>query len=171
LSSTEENDLAGFLVDTSKVGYGQSRQQVKAIPACGICYKDLLDWDKVLSNGWYYSFMHRQSKLALCKGDPTANVRMDCLNDENIKEYFDMLKDTLLENHLMEKPAQIYSVDESGMPLDHRPPKVIAEKGQKKVRSRTSGNKSQITTIACVSASGRALPPFVIFDTKGLNPE
>jgi len=37
---------------------------------------------------------------------------MDCLNDENIKEYFDMLKDTLLENHLMEKPAQIYNVDE-----------------------------------------------------------
>ena len=171
LSSTEENDLAGFLVDASKVGYGKSRQQVKAIAACGIRDKGLLDQDKVLSNGWYYSFMRRQDKLALRKGDPTANVRMDCLNDENIKEYFDMLKDTLLENHLMEKPAQIYNVDESGMPLDHRPPKVISEKGQKKVRSRTSGNKSQITVIACVSASGHALPPFVIFDTKGLNPE
>ena len=71
LSSTEENDLAGFLVDTSKVGYGKSRQQVKAIAACGIRDKDL---DKVLSNGWYYNFMHRQSKLALRKGDPTANV-------------------------------------------------------------------------------------------------
>ena len=57
---------------------------------------------------------------------------MDCLNDENIKEYFDILKDTLLENHLMEKPAQIYNVDESDVPLDHCPPKVISEKGQKK---------------------------------------
>ena len=84
---------------------------------------------------------------------------------------FAMLKKTLLENNLMNKLAQIYNVDESGMPLDHCPPKVISEKGQKKVCSRTSGNKSQITFIACVGASGHALPPFVIFDTKGLNHE
>ena len=32
-------------------------------------------------------------------------------------------------------------------------------------------NKSQITVIACVSAAGQALPPYVIFDTKGLNQE
>ena len=28
---TEESDLGGFLIDTSKVGYGKSCQQVKAI--------------------------------------------------------------------------------------------------------------------------------------------
>ena len=55
------------------------------------------------------------------------------------------------------------------MPLDHKPPKVVAAKGQKKVRYRTSGNKSQVTVIACVSASGHAIPPFVIFDAKRLN--
>jgi len=55
LSSTEENDLAGILVDTSIVGYGKSRQQVEAIAACRIRYKDLLDQDKVLSNGWNYT--------------------------------------------------------------------------------------------------------------------
>ena len=43
----------------------------------------------------------------------------------------------------MESPN---NVDETGMPLDHRPLKVVTKKGQKKVRSRTSGNKSQITT-------------------------
>ena len=42
-------------------------------------------------------------------------------------------------------------------------------RGQKKVRCRTSGNKSQITVIGCVSASGQAIPPFVIFDSKRLN--
>ena len=55
------------------------------------------------------------------------------------------------------------------MPLDHRPPKIKTVKGQKKVRSRTSSNKSQITVIACVSAAGHVIPPFVIFDSKGLN--
>ena len=69
----------------------------------------------------------------------------------------------------MDKSTQIYNVDECGIPLDHRPLKVISQKGQKKVHSRTSENKSQITVIACVSAAGHALPPFVISNTKGLN--
>ena len=69
----------------------------------------------------------------------------------------------------MNNPSQIYNVDETGMPLDHKPPKIVTKRGQKKVRSRTSGNKSQVTVIACVSATGHAIPPFVIFDAKGLN--
>lgn len=35
--------------------------------------------------------------------------------------------------------SQIYNVDEAGMPLDHRPPKIVMKKGQKKVCRRTSG--------------------------------
>ena len=171
LSPVEEKDLASFLIDSAKVGYGKSRQQVKSIAARGAHDKGVLKSDKVMSNGWYYRFMSRQGDLALRRGDPTANVRMDCLNEEIMEDYFIMLKKTLVENDLMDKPEQIYNVDESGMPLDHRPPKIVSQKGQKKIRSRTSGNKSQITVIACVSATGHALPPFVIFDTKGLNRE
>ena len=74
LSPTEEKDLAGFLIESAKVGYGKSRQQVKSIAAHGIRDKGHLDADKVLSNGWYYCFMSRQNELSLRKGDPTANV-------------------------------------------------------------------------------------------------
>lgn len=59
-----------------------------------------------------------------------------------IKEYFEK---SLKENNLMNNPSQIYNVNESGMPLDHHPPKVVALKEKKKIWSRTSGNKSQIT--------------------------
>ena len=57
------------------------------------------------------------------------------------------------------------------MPLDHRAPKVMTIRGQKKVRCRTSGNRNEITIIACVSATGHAILPFVIFDAKSLNKE
>lgn len=57
------------------------------------------------------------------------------------------------------------------MPLEHRAPKIVAGKGNIKVQYPTSGNKSQITVIRCVSASGHAIPPFVIFDAKSLNKE
>jgi len=41
----------------------------------------------------------------------------------------------------------------------------------KKVRYRTSGNKSQVTVIACVNVSGQYIPPFIIFDATRLNME
>ncbi len=46
------------------------------------------------------------------------------------------------------------------MPLNPKPPKVVAKK---KVRYRTSGQKSQITVLASGSATGQVIPPFIIF--------
>ena len=66
-------------------------------------------------------------------------------------------------------PEQIYNMDESGIPLDPRPPKVAARKGQKKVRYASSRRKNQITIVACGNATGQPIPPFVIFDVKQLN--
>jgi hypothetical protein len=125
---------------------------------------------KNISQGWFRRFRERNTYLRLRRGDPTASVRIDALsNVEALQHYFNVLKDVLEEHNLFDKPGQIYNVDESGMPLDHRPPKVLATKGQKKVRYRTSGNKSQITVIGCVNALGMAMPPFVKFDAKNLN--
>ena len=83
------------------------------------------------------------------------------------------LKDVLKEHNLLDSPAQIYNVDKTGMhlPLDHRALKIMTVRGHKKVRRCTSGNKNQITVIACVSATGQAIPPLVVFDAKSLNRE
>lgn len=61
-------------------------------------------------------FMSRQGHLVLRKGDPIANVRMDCLRKNVMKDYFDKLKETLEENDLMKNPTQIYNVDETRPP-------------------------------------------------------
>ena len=57
------------------------------------------------------------------------------------------------------------------MPIDHKTPNVPAKKGQKKVRYQSAGNKSQVTVVGCVSATGQAIPPTVIFDAKTFNSE
>ena len=62
-------------------------------------------------------------------------------------------------------------MDESRLSLDLKPSKVIALKGAKKVHCRTSGNKMQITILACANAAGTVIPPMVIFEGKRLNPE
>ena len=86
-------------------------------------------------------------------------------NQTDLDNYFKELKGILDENKLEDKPGQIYNMDESRIPLDHRSPCVLARMGQKK----STGNKSQITIVGCINATGQALPPFIVFDAKNPN--
>ena len=72
---------------------------------------------------------------------------------------------TLLINQI-----KVFNLDESGMLLDPRLPKIIAVKGIKHPTSITTGDKTQITTLACCSAAGYVIPPLVVFDRKTLKP-
>ena len=71
-------------------------------------------------------------------------------NQTALDNYFIELKSILDDTELQHKPAQIYNLDESGVPVDHRSPHVLAKKGQKKVKYCSTGNKSQITVVGCV---------------------
>ena len=55
---------------------------------------------------------------------------------------------------------------ETGIPLDPSTPKVVAKKGQKHPTSLTSGKKSQVTVLACVSPVGYCMPSLVIFKSQ-----
>ena len=57
------------------------------------------------------------------------------------------------------------------MPLQHRPSKRIAIRGQKHVHVVGSGDKTQVTVLACASASGYTLPPMIICKRKNLTPQ
>ena len=60
---------------------------------------------------------------------------------EIINNYYDLLECTLCDNDLMEKPAQIFNLDETGMPLDPSPPLVVARRSQKHPSAVGSGEK------------------------------
>ena len=104
----------------AKVGYGKTRRDVLCIVESATA-----------------------GDLSLRQGDSTAHVRMDAMNQETMDHYFSLLHDTLSTHGLLDKPSQIYNVDETGIPLNPRPPKVITTKGSvtKKVHYRTSGHK------------------------------
>ena len=58
---------------------------------------------------------------------------MDAVNEDTITHYFDLLKQTLVDNSLTNSPERIHNVDETGVPLDPRAPNVVTRKGTKKV--------------------------------------
>ena len=88
-----------------------------------------------------------------------------------ISRYFDLLEETLIENNLIEKPCNIFNMDETGMPLDPIAPKVVAKRGTKHPVATTTGDKSRITVVSCCSTAGYAMSPMVIFHQKTLKHE
>ena len=168
LSSKEEERLVEYLLDANKVGYGKTRRQVKVIVDRVATEKGVLRSARI-SDGWWRRFLQRHPRLSLRSGDSTGYVRMNAMNKENLKSYFDLLETVLHDNNLKVHPEQVYNMDETGIPLNPRPPKVVALRGQKKVRYQCSGSKNQITVLGCCSGTGQVIPPFVIFDAKHLN--
>ena len=156
LSPEEEEEVALFVVNCSKMGYGKTQRQVLQMVEEIVLQKGMTV-KKHVSDGWFRRFKSRFPMLTLRKGDAYANVRADCTNRETFEKYFQLLKEVLDKHGLEHKPGQIYNCDESGMPFDARPLNVVTSKKMKKVRSRTSGNKSQTTILGCANAAGQAI--------------
>ena len=171
LSASEEDKLFQHVLTCAEIGYPKTKCQVIGIvrqavqkergPEAAISFT---------GKGWN-RFVERWPKVCLRKGDALAIPRAKAITNSNIAQYYELQKKTLEEHYLMGYPSRIYNMDESGMPLDHKPPKVVARKGMKKVHCRTSGNKAQITVLACSNAAGSVIPPMVIFEGQRFNPE
>ena len=118
----------------------------------------------VLSNGWWSGFSKRHPEITVRSAEKLAHCRAVATDQNVMDAYFELLEEILRENNLLSSHGQIFNVDESGFPLEPKPEAVVAERGCKHPFVQTSGNKSQITVLTCVSAAGVAVPPMVIYD-------
>lgn len=167
LTTKEENELVKFLIRSAAIGYGKSRKEVIALVQSVLYTKGIT---KVVSNGWWESFCRRHPNLSLHAAAPLSMARAKASDPEMVSRYFDILEQTLDDNGLRGCPGQIFNMDESGMPLDPKAPKIVAERGSAAC-SLGTGDKSQVTIVGCVSAAGFCMPPMVIWDRKTLTPE
>ncbi len=170
LDDEEEEELVRWLEGCAEVGCAKNVREVRAIVGAIVAKKQNVECI-VVSHGWWDRFRSRHPNLTLRAGESLAYVRAICANRKTLDYYFDLLEEIFVQNDLKSKPGRIFNLDESGIPLQHRPGKRIAIKGQKHVNVITSGNKTNITVLGCVSASGYSLPPMVIFSRKNLTPE
>ena len=143
LNHEEEQELVDFLVKCSKMGHGKTRNEVVEV---ALLKKGVL-LNSRLSQGWWVCFHQRWPQLSLQKGDLFLVIQEQATTYNVFNDYFNLLDETLTNHGLKDKPSQIYNCDESGMPLQHKMPKVITTKGIKKVRQCSSGNKTQITIL------------------------
>ena len=163
----ECNGRVKFLSRCTSIGYGKSRKEVLSVVQSVLDSKGV---QKTVTNCWWESFCRRHPNLSLRSAAPLSLVRAQASDPEMVNRYFDLLERTLEENELTDHPGKIFNMDESGMPLDPKAPKVVAERGNS-VTTVGSGNKSQVTIVGCCRAAGLCMPPVVIWDRKTLAQE
>ncbi len=163
LTDDEESELADLLRNCAKVGYARTRLQVLAIVQRAVKEKGL---EVKVTNGWWESFKRRHKDLKLRTAEPLSYARMTSSSPTVFDNHYDLLESTLTENSLKDKPCQVFNADESGMPLDPPSLKVVVPCGAKHSQVISTGNKAQVTVLACCSAAGYSMPPMVIFDTR-----
>ncbi|CAG2225331.1 unnamed protein product [Mytilus edulis] len=73
---------------------------------------------------------------------------------------------TILDHDGRKTPFKDNLPDESGFPQDPKSGKILAAKGSKNVYSTCSADKSQITVLACMSATAHYLPPMLVFQGR-----
>ena len=133
LTVDEEAELSQHLLQASAMGLGKTSRDVKCLVEVCVRKKGILRGSAVI-NGWWDK---RIPMLTIRSGDSAAGVRMDTMNVENIK---DLPREVYDEYEFKSHPECIYNMDEMGVPLEPRPSKVIAKRGQKKIRYKTSGH-------------------------------
>ena len=168
LNDDEEEELVSFILGCASIGYSKTIKEILVVVQRTLESRGA---HKVVSYGWWESFRKRHPNLTLRVATSLSKARMLASNRMVLDHYFDLLEETLRENGLMDKPYQVFNMDETGMPLDAKPVKTIHAVGSHNPYCLSSGSKDQITVVGCVSAAGQHLPPMVIWDRKNLKPE
>ena len=168
LTKEEEKELVSFLVQSAGIGYPHTRYQIMAI------VQEMLEGKGIqacISDGWWQRFRQRNPEITLRVAAPLSFARAMATDRDTLNSYYDLLEDTLKENGIYNNASRIFNCDETGMPLNPPSPKVVHKVGAKNPCYLTGGSKTQVSVLACASAAGYAIPPFVIFDRKTLNPQ
>ena len=118
---------------------------------------------------WWLGFLSRHPDLSLKNAEALDVARAADCSQANIlswhKKYEDVLKQFEITN-----PEYICNCDETGFALQSKSGKILTDKGHKNPYSISSSNKSQMTVLMCGTASGKVLPPFILFPGKTINP-
>ncbi|CAH2091298.1 unnamed protein product [Euphydryas editha] len=176
LSFEYEKKLVSHIQALEKVGFSPNKDDVQSL-AYALAEKMNLEHRfsqerQRAGDDWFYAFMRRNKEIVLRKSEGLSLARAQGMNRKDVEDYFNVLKNILIENDLMNKPGKIYNVDESGIQVNNKAGRVLATKGAKEVYTITSSEKGEnVTVIACCSAEGQFLPPVLIFKGKNKKPE
>ena len=169
LTKDEEEQLAVYCVSMADMGFGLTRCDVmeKAFQIVEKSGRYHPFNEGTAGRSWFDGFRSRHPNLTLRSAQSLSHSRASNANKETITDFFEKLGGLCARLNLLAKPMQIYNMDETGISIVHKPGRLLTQVGRRNVWSITSAEKGKTHTIlTCVSASGYALPPFMIYPRK-----
>ena len=118
------------------------------------------------SQMWWRRLKTRNPSFSLRTPEATSSGRHQAMTRLRIAKYFSALKGVMEKADLLNKPARIWNMDETGINMTHKPGKVLAKRGSKAIHGKSSDSREMITVIACGNAEGRVIPAHLIIPGK-----
>ena len=174
LTKEEEDRLNTYLIQMAEMGFGLSSEDVMQMAYVIVDRSGRTHPFKngKAGRGWFEGFRARYPRLTIRTPQPLSYCRALCSNKETIDDFFGKLGALYGRLNLIAKPMQIFNADETGVSIVHKPGKVVAELGQQNVYAVTAAERGKTHTIlTCVSASGYALPPMMVYPRKKAVPD
>lgn len=168
LSHDIEKNIADGLKEMEKCGLGLSRKHIMSLVGDFIRSNNMQTpfKDGSPKSDWLHEFMKR-NQLSVKKTQSVEIGRRRCIDPFVINGYFDLLEKTVVQLGLENKPHLIFNLDETAFSRDPSKTKIVGEVGYPSTRTVSSPGRDNITVLLTASASGRKLPPVVVF--KGVN--
>ncbi|CAF4577015.1 unnamed protein product, partial [Rotaria sp. Silwood2] len=119
---------------------------------------------------WFYSFRKRwQCEIKVMEIYKLENLRSISCTQLVVDRWFGHLREVLSELNLFNRSEAIYNVDESAFGDDPGRKQVIMKRNSKFATCIQGGSgKSYTTLLICISASGKFLPPYIIYRAQRL---
>jgi hypothetical protein len=159
LTPQEEAELVAYIDELTEHHLPPTRKMIQTFAS--VIAK------KPVSEGWVTRFIHQHSdELTPRWTSAIAANRVAADSYDKYKLYFDMLQKKI--NKYLIEPEHTYNMDEKGFMIRSigKSKRIFSKTKWKQKRFKQilhDGNRKWITLIACVGASGVALPPGLIY--------
>ena len=118
------------------------------------------------SYGWLEKFLGRHPELKKATAK-SLELKRAKVGPEELERWYREYTTLASDLGVINKPAQIFNVDESGFAFKSPPPKtVIVGKGPGAKVQVETGGKGTISVLMCGNASGTTIPPFLCLRGK-----
>ncbi|XP_034060035.1 tigger transposable element-derived protein 6 [Gymnodraco acuticeps] len=162
ITSADEELLVEFSLYMSKHGFPLTKQQLVSFASSIYKRQHRRVAFSKLGQTWWLNFRKRQEKnITIQPADNVVRGRTVHVRKEALDPFLHLLSTVMDSRALRDKPHHIFNCNETGFQLGRK--RVILPKSASLGCKPTSGSRDHISVLACFSAAGEDIPPFIIY--------
>lgn len=125
LPLAKEKELINHALKRADLGIGFSKETFLRFAGQFAASEGVIFKNGVASEKWWRGLKKRHPEFSLRTPEPTGSGRHMSMTRLRMSQYFSQLKSVLVENNLLDKSPYIWNMDETGISLSTKSPKVF----------------------------------------------